>query len=188
MCASAQTLSIISCRGAAGFFAALCSFFLAWYSLLSFAVYFGCFAVVTGGSFGFRFPLEADPAESLCRSFLHSTKSSSAFDAVLTASNHSRSSAIRFIMDILPTASSGIWSSIIFLKATPVTLVLRIQFSISSRNWSMSAFYLTLIISRSSFTSSWVGPKHRTTCSAKIAHNSYPSGLVKPSSPVIWFR
>ena len=33
VCASAKTLSIISCRGAAGFFAAFSSFLLAWYPL-----------------------------------------------------------------------------------------------------------------------------------------------------------
>ena len=43
VCASAQTLCIISCRGAAGFLAAFSSFFFAWYTLFSLAVYFGFF-------------------------------------------------------------------------------------------------------------------------------------------------
>ena len=179
VCSSAQTHCIISCRGAAGFLAAFSSFFFAWYTLFTRAVYFGFFTTAAVGSFRFCFPLEADPEESQCRSFLPSTKSSLVFVAVLTASNHSLSSAIGSIMDILLTASSGIWSSIIFLKATPVTLALTFQFSISSRNWSMSPLYLTFIISRRAFTSSWVGPKRRTTCSAQIGQNSYPSSLVK---------
>ena len=153
------------------FFAAFSSFFLVWYTLLSLAVYFCIFDIVTVGSFRFCFPLVADPHESPCRSFLPSTKFSSAFDAVLTATNHSLSPRFGSIMDILLTASSGKWSSIIFLKATPVTLPLTFQFSISSRNWSLSPLYLTFMISRSAFTCSWVGPKRRTTCSAKIAHN-----------------
>ena len=93
------------CRWVLGDFSSL---FLSWNTRFSLVVYFGYFAVVSGGSFRFRFPLEADPEESRCRSFLPSTKSSLAFDPVLTASNHSLSSAIGSIMDILLTASSGV--------------------------------------------------------------------------------
>ena len=105
MRASAQTLCIISCRGATGFFAAFSTFFLAWYTLFSLAVYFGFFTTAAVGSFRFLFPLEADPEESVFLSFLPSWKSSSFHTALRTASSHSLSSGIGSIMDNRLTAS-----------------------------------------------------------------------------------
>ena len=66
----------ISCLGAAGFLAAFSSFFFAWYTLFSSAVYFGFFTTAAIGSFRFLFPLEADPEESVFLSFLPSDRKS----------------------------------------------------------------------------------------------------------------
>ena len=84
------------------------SFFFAWYTLFSLAVYFGFFTAAAVCSFHFLFPLEADPEESVFFSFLPSWKSSSFRTAVRTASSDSLSSGIGSIMDNRLTASSGI--------------------------------------------------------------------------------
>ena len=123
--------------------------FLCLYILFSLAVYFNFFTTAAFSLLRFLFPLEADPEQSVFSSFLPSWKSSSFRTAVWTASSHSLPSGIGSIMDNLLTASSGIWSSIIFLKTSAVTLTLRFQLSISNRHWSMSPLYLTFIICRS---------------------------------------
>ena len=80
------------------------------------------------------------------------------------------------------------WSSTIFLNAIPITFARLFLLSICCKNLLMSPLYLIWYSSRRALTSSWVGPNRQINCSLNIFHWSYPSCLVYPSSPVIWFR
>ena len=83
-------------------------------------------------------PPEGPPPQSrFC-----SLKSSSALVTVLTTSNHSPSSMYSRNQSRRNT-SSGIYSSIIFLHAIPVTLTCMLRFSIFSKNFVISLWYLT---------------------------------------------
>ena len=109
------------------------------------------------------------------------------FNCIGKCFQHSLSSMYSCCIDIRLMASSGTWSSTIFLKAIPVTFAQLFLLSICCRNSSMSPLYLIWYSSRRALTSSWVGPNRRMTCYLNISHWSYPSCLVYPSTPVIWF-
>ena len=182
-----HTRCIIFYRGAAVSFLTLAaSFFAAWYTLFSVAVYFGFLAIAVTCSGAFHF--WATGPKEFPLSLRHSLRSSSSLTALRSASSHSLSSMSSCCIDIRLMASSGTWSSTIFLKAKPVTFAQLFLLSICCRNSSISPLYLIWYSSRRALTSSWVDPNRRITCSLNISHRSYPSYLVSPSSPVIWFR
>ena len=119
-------------------------------------------------------PLGTPEGPSPRRLFLFSLKSSSTRVTVLTASNHSPYST-GSLHERHRNASSGSWSSIIFLRAILVTLAQMFRYSISSNNLAMSLRYMTKPISCRPFSASWVRPKHRRACPAKTCQNWYPA-------------
>ena len=129
-------------RGAAiSFLTLAASFFAAWYTLFSLAVYFGFLAVAVNCSRAFRF--WATVPKEFPLSFRLSWRSSSSLTALRSASSHSLSSIYSCCIDIRLIASSGTWSSTIFLKAIPVTFARLFLLSISCKNSSMSPLYLS---------------------------------------------